>query len=73
MSTCISGAVEDKLFVASLNKQATAKEIEELNAFLSFGCRPTANLEEPRNGRMPSDAWHSMNTQSLGPPPQVCT
>lgn len=30
MSTCISGAVEDKLFVASLNKQATAKEIEEV-------------------------------------------
>ncbi|KAJ8501314.1 hypothetical protein OPV22_011866 [Ensete ventricosum] len=147
------GAVEDKLFVASLNKQATAKEIEEIfspyglvedvyimrdssrqsrgcgfvkfasremalaalkalnGVYVMTGCdqplvvrfadpkrprpseprvgpafggpgvsprseaalviRPTANLEEPRNGRMPPDAWHSMNTQSLGPPPQL--
>ncbi|XP_064968316.1 flowering time control protein FCA-like isoform X1 [Musa acuminata AAA Group] len=148
------GAVEDKLFVASLNKQATAKEIEEIfspyglvedvyimrdssrqsrgcgfvkfasremalaalkalnGVYIMRGCdqplvvrfadpkrprpseprggpafggpgvsprseaalviRPTANLEEPRNGQMPPDAWHSMNTQSLGPPPQLC-
>ncbi|CAL9046462.1 unnamed protein product [Musa banksii] len=148
------GAVEDKLFVASLNKQATAKEIEEIfspyglvedvyimrdssrqsrgcgfvkfasremalaalkalnGVYIMRGCdqplvvrfadpkrprpseprggpafggpgvsprseaalviRPTANLEEPRNGQMPPDAWHSMNTQSLGPPSQLC-
>ncbi|THU57177.1 hypothetical protein C4D60_Mb03t00760 [Musa balbisiana] len=148
------GAVEDKLFVASLNKQATAKEIEEIfspyglvedvyimrdssrqsrgcgfvkfasremalaalkalnGVYIMRGCdqplvvrfadpkrprpseprggpafggpgvsprseaalviRPTANLEEPGNGQMPPDAWHSMNTQSLGPPPQLC-
>ncbi|CAD5189998.1 unnamed protein product [Musa acuminata subsp. malaccensis] len=142
------GAAEDKLFVASLNKLANAKEIEEifspygrvedvylmrdssgqsrgcgfvkfstremasaaLNAlngiYVMSGCdqplvvrfadpkrprpgdqrsgpafggpgfsprseaalviRPTANLDEPRNGRKSSDAWHPMNPESFG-------
>ncbi|XP_010928319.1 flowering time control protein FCA isoform X2 [Elaeis guineensis] len=143
------GAVERKLFVASLNKQAASEEIEEIFSqygrvedvyimkdelkqsrgcgFVKFstrddavaamnalhgnyvmrGCdqplivrfadpkrprpaeprggptfggpgfsprsdaaliiRPTANLDEPRGGRMPPDAWHPLSPRSLGP------
>ena len=34
---CMVGAVEYKLFVGSLNKQATEKEVEEV-CHMSFGC-----------------------------------
>ncbi|WOL13536.1 flowering time control protein FCA isoform X1 [Canna indica] len=142
------GAAEDKLFVASLNKQATPKEIEEIfspygrvedvyimrdssgqsrgcgfvkfsnrdmaaaalsalnGTFVMRGCdqplvvrfadpkrprtgdqrngpafggpgfsprseaalviRPTADLDEPRNGRKPQDGWHPMSPEVLG-------
>ncbi|RRT81695.1 hypothetical protein B296_00021469 [Ensete ventricosum] len=32
----------------------------------AFGYRPTANLDEPRNGHKSSDAWHPMNPESFG-------
>lgn len=36
----------------------------------TFGFRPTANLDGPRNGSKTADSWQSVNPDSLGPASQ---